>query len=313
MMPRFSPSHGHSKALSVAPGILTVRGAQGHAMRAVRGHAPPLLRLPVCVVLARKTRGWSKGVDMGEQPNPSRAARMPRYGPPARWPRGPTRPPPPPRTPPQPHLFGNPLALVVFIIAMVCGGWVLTHTQTHGPAASATATPRPTFPLGTATPAPVNAPTLGGTADIFTAAYGAEIGTRTWQSTIAGQAVKIVVDTLQPDHTTDGQLHIFVVDLTVPDHARGRETWNLQTANAIAATFFPSDALYLRDGPGAQRGEVDHIYHSDALAATFHAEVFTNAAGDKTDPPGTFHVEYYAYPPRAPNYGECYLSVGTQF
>jgi hypothetical protein len=249
---------------------------------------------------------------MGELPDHYWAARMPRLGPGATWPMGPMRPPsprrtPPRRTPPQPHLFGNPLALVflalvVLILTTVCGGWVLTHTQTQGPVASATATP-----------APVHAPTLGGTADMFTAAYGAESGTRTWQSTIAGQAVKIVVDTLQPDHTTDGQVHIFVVDLTVPDHARGRETWNLQTANAIAATFFPSDAKHLRDGPGAQRGEVDHIYHSDELAATFHAEVFTNAAGDKTYPPGTFHVECHALPSNARNFGACSLSVGTQF
>jgi hypothetical protein len=205
-----------------------------------------------------------------------------------------------------PHLAKN------LIIASVCGGWVLTHTQTRGPTASATDTSRPTLIVGTSA-MPVNAPTLGGTEAAFNAAFGAPIGQLTWQSIIAGQAAKIAVETLQPDHTTDAQVHIYRVDVTVPAHAVGRETWKLQTANAIAATFFPSDALHLRDGPGAQRGEVDHIYHSDELAATFHADVFTNAAGSKTYPPGTFHVECHAYPPRAPNYGECYLRVGTQF
>jgi hypothetical protein len=195
----------------------------------------------------------------------------------------------------------------------LCGEWVLTHTQTRGPTTSATATPFPTFPPGTATPAPINAPTLGGTEEAFTAAYGGPITPFTWQSTIAGQAVKIVVDALPPNHTTDGQVHIYLVDVPVPVQALGRETWKLATANALAAAFFPSDAKHLRDGPGAQRGETDHIYHSDELAATFHAEVFTNAAGDKTDPPGTFHVECHALPSSARNFGACYLSVGTQF
>jgi hypothetical protein len=231
----------------------------------------------------------------------------------------------PPSPPPPSHLCGFPrsfalIAAVVILIAGVLGGRALTQAfvGTTTTAAAATDTPLLTFPSGTATPvptqppSPINSPTLGGTEDAFTAAYGTQ-SNGAWHSTVAGQAVKIFVDTLQPALTADGQVHIYIVDVTVPDDALGRETWSLQTANAIAAAFFPSDAKHLSDGPGSPQGTTDHVSHSDELAATFFAEVFTNEAVSKTYPPGTFHFECHALPANAPSYGECYISVGTQY
>ncbi len=211
---------------------------------------------------------------------------------------------------------GYAAMIAVVVVAVVASLLFLNNANAPATTALVTATDTPFIaPSDTSQPtAPptVSTASLGGTESAFNAAFGTQIDKWTWSATVAGQPVKIFVDMLTASETTDGQNHTYIVDITVPDDAIGSETWTPQQANAIATAFLPEDATHVSDGVGAQSGEVDHIFHSSALAATFHADVFTNDAGDKTEPPGTLHFECNAYPPHSPNLGECYVSVGTQ-
>lgn len=186
-----------------------------------------------------------------------------------------------------------------------------TPTVTSQPiAATATSASLPTV---TPSASAIVAPTLGGTADAFLASsrYQLVSGSRgqLYTATIAGERVLISLTLADPSQTTDGQPHIAVITAQVPGDALGAETWSGATADTIARSFLPSDAHFQRI---VITGAVhDHIYRSAHLAATFHADQFTDDFGDALVPPGTLSYACHAWPPSAPGLGQCIIAIGS--
>lgn len=235
--------------------------------------------------------------------------------------------PPPPPERPKPRLpewvVIAAIAAIVIPIAL-CSGYVRiggagsssssTSTGISIPTPNPTAALSPTdTPVPTATPKPatIHAPVLGGTWPDFENVYGPQLGgeRNLWGATIAGQPVQIYADLISEGHTTDGDEHAYVVDLQVPPQFLGVESWDVATAIQIAQTFLPADARHLSDVPVSNG--LDHRYHSDALKATFAADIFTTEAGNPVDP-GTLRFECNALGRSGGPIQECYISVGTQ-
>jgi hypothetical protein len=197
------------------------------------------------------------------------------------------------RTPePEPAIFAftrrHPVITLVGILvaAAFVSGLFASHSGSPG-GDSSTPTANISGPTPTPTLAPITGSTLGGTEHAFTTAYGTPVDTSllTWRATIAGQPVQIIVDQLQGSDTQDSQPHIYLVDIEAPTGSG--LTWSASTATSLVAHFFPRDARHISDFQ-APTGGTDHVYRSQALAATFDPSKFLVVNGTGTVPPGTF-------------------------
>lgn len=221
--------------------------------------------------------------------------------------------------PPMPHMQPMPTIWIVTVTlcavlaaCFVAGGALdLAQHLRAGPADT---------PVAIATTAPFDgssgsgalfAPTVGGTTTDFLQTYPVVSDSRglMYTTTIAGQRVLIVLTLADGSQTFDGQPHVAIVNVRVPDDALGTETWSDTTAAAIAQTFLPPDAT--GEHTVTTNGLRDHLYHSDALEATFPADQFTNEFGDRRVAPGTVSYTCQPYPHLATGYGQCVITIGS--
>lgn len=222
---------------------------------------------------------------------------------------------PQPRKKPMPTLLVVGITLAVVLVACCgLGAVVSLFSPTHNNigAAQATATSDPTDTQGApGKPAPTDAaifaPTLGGTKGDFQQQYGAATDSNglTYEITLAGQDVAIMLALDDANQSLDGQPHI--ADLQV--QAKGGAQWSNTTANTIAKTFLPADATYQKTV--TTNGVRDYVYYSKGMAATFTADQFTNNFGDVHVPPGTVNYSCQTVPPATNGYELCDISIGV--
>jgi hypothetical protein len=200
--------------------------------------------------------------------------------------------------------------LVVLLVCSVGGLAAAIHTSLSSTVAVPTATAQVVLssPSATPGPQPLTGAVLGGDRFEFDTLYGYPTsggGTlaATYDYTAPnGLQVELYVDA-HPG--TDGNPHVMFLHFG-PIPGSG-DTWDLATAQALAATFFPPDAQHLRDVQ-ASNG-LDHIYRSARLAATFPASDFTTDVGSHAVPPGTFDYECFAQN-GAPGITDCFMGPG---
>lgn len=189
------------------------------------------------------------------------------------------------------------IAVVVLVLVCgVCGG--LGSALGGGNSASptptavahvpptATTAPRPTATHTPSGPRPIAGALLGGKAQDFTAKFGDPVKTanqvRDYQATIAGQDTFVRAMLVAPG---DGS-RVHFVDVSPNDSTT---QWNDATGEAVARTFLPPDAKYVKDVNVPDFG-LEHVYQSADLAATFPASSFTDANTGNAVPPGTFYI-----------------------
>lgn len=152
------------------------------------------------------------------------------------------------------------------------------YTLNHPP------TPIPTVPTPTEAPALVlvSGAQLGGPLTDFDATYGDESSQGTWDTTIYGQQVRLVV-TITQSNSIDGQDRVILVDI----YGLSGSAWSATEETAIVAFFLPPDAAHVRTGAGYGSMGPDHVYMSQQLANSLDANVFQASNGQRLTP-GTF-------------------------
>lgn len=190
-------------------------------------------------------------------------------------------------------------ALLAAMLLLACAGCSDTSTVSS-PGATSTPSPQPTA-TPTAIPGTVSGGMLGGTETDFIAHFGPSSNSaalsRIYQTNIAGQSVRMDIRLI------DGAggkrvrfIHIIPQDSSV--------TWDIATANGLAKTLFPPDAVFKRDATVADFG-TEHIYLSKQLAKSFDASLFVGPASNVIA--GTF---YYACGDADETQGGCTLQLG---
>jgi hypothetical protein len=193
---------------------------------------------------------------------------------------------------------------VSLVVALSSGGSLLAVSPPS--TVPPTSIARPTASPTPSAPRPITAATLGGTQDAFTGRYGAAVDDQgqTFVASINGQQAQIFID-LQSGQ--DGEQHVDVIHVQPPPGSG--MTWDPNTAAAITQTFLPQDATPVQDIQSSSG--VEHIYRSAALAATFSADMFTNATGTQAVPSGTLFWQCGASSKRS-RVPLCIVSIGTR-
>lgn len=181
------------------------------------------------------------------------------------------------------------IILAAVVVLVVCGGLGSALGSGKSPKVSPTATVGHVKLTSTATPSgpqPVTGARLGGSNSAFAAKFGSPTQTgnevRDYTATINGQSVFIRAMLLQPGDTS----RVRFIDVKPADSGA---TWDLPTAEAIAKTFLPQDATYLKDLQVQDFG-TENLYMSKDLATTFPSADFSDASTNALVTPGTFYI-----------------------
>lgn len=177
-----------------------------------------------------------------------------------------------------------------------------TETANTAYAASLNATATAFANVPTATPAPVMVAGahIGGPIDDFDAAYGPEVSQDTWDTTIAGQDVQLMVSLTHLGDSRDSQDRTVIIDIS----QQSGSAWSASEDAAIVGSFMPSDASHVRTLSGWSNLGPDHIYLSHQLATSLVASVFQNSANQLLTP-GTFDWQC------STSTAMCEIAVGT--
>lgn len=186
---------------------------------------------------------------------------------------------------------------------VVNGGSSQSATTSPGSQPTATIAPQPTETLA------LSAPALGVTRDAFKARFGEPPYTVkrawSWNVTLNGTAVFLSIG------ATSGASGAFdaVTDIEVISPVGSSIVWTPEQGEAIVKLFLPADAQYVEDRTLEAFSEqyLEHVYHSDSLAATFSAKEFDDQTTLLPVAPGSF---YYACGGPAAARGGCVLALG---
>ena len=142
----------------------------------------------------------------------------------------------------------------------------------------------PTIPTPTSPPAPdlISGAELGGPLTDFDGAYGDESSQGTWDTTIYGQPVRLVV-TITQSESIDLQDRVKLIDI----YGLSGSAWSATEDAALVAFFLPADATHVRTGAGYGSLGPDHVYMSQRLANSLDANLFQASNGQWLTP-GTF-------------------------
>lgn len=125
---------------------------------------------------------------------------------------------------------------------------------------------------------------IGGPLSAFDSAYGPEASQDTWNTTLNGQPVQLIVGETRLGDSADGTARAVVIDIDGADTAH---SWTMAQEAALVASFLPPDAKHTKDVAGYGQLGTDHIYISQDLAASLTPSVFENAANQQLTS-GTF-------------------------
>src|SRR5579884_3677937 len=182
----------------------------------------------------------------------------------------------------------------------------------------ATVTPKPHRPTATVASDIVLATggtaTLGGTADAFTAKWGAiqqnlngVVFSYNRQCGAAGQAY---CESITLNQGVDGKFYVALITLSTADTQSRDST----TAHAVCGAYVPADSQFTRDVayvPGNSTTGDDRIYHSDSLAQRFTADQFVDGNQNPITP-GTFDILYYYVTANDDSQiSDCQIAIGT--
>lgn len=181
-------------------------------------------------------------------------------------------------------------------VCVVCGGLSAASQAGKGSTSTNAAladqiqpTATTSKPAATNTPSgprPISGALLGAKVSDFTAKFGSPIDTanelRSYQTTIQGQAAFIRTMLVAPGDSS----RVRFIDV---NSGQNGAYWTDATAEAIAKTLAPADAIFVKDLEVADFG-TEHVYKSADLAATFPTSSFTDQTTDAAVDPGTFYI-----------------------
>lgn len=206
-------------------------------------------------------------------------------------------------------LIALAVLIMVGIIATAAGGCAPTPTATEQPQATATLKPQPTAtPSG---PQPVTGALLGGPINDFTQAFGSPTstvpGATQYQTDVRGIPVFLAAATTDRKDTTTNSR---VDQVVVRPPLNSGVTWTAAQGEAIAKTFMPPDAKYVKDATVTvpEGAILEHVYISARLAASFPADRFYDVTSLNPVAPGTFHYQCGGPYERD---GSCLLQLGV--
>ena len=174
-----------------------------------------------------------------------------------------------------------------------------THTFATLPTATAIPTATPLPPAR-----PIQGAVFGGMQPAFVSKFGApsDPSGPSWEITLNGRTADLDLAFISGN---DGKQHVETMDVDPPPG----DTWDATTAQAMFQVFLPPDATHVKDTTTSQG--VDHVYHSNALAATFPASEFVDS-NNQPVPPGTFDVQCSSLQPDGSGIGLCNFQTGDQ-
>lgn len=200
--------------------------------------------------------------------------------------------------------------VLAVIIASGCGiGWLnLLLNPAPNPRFIIQFGDQPTDPAAPVIHA-IYAPTVGGTIADFQQQYGSATdgSGQIYVATVAGKRVRIMLTLGVPNEKIDNESHVIIVDVQAINGALGGETWSAATADQIAKTFLPTDAQF--QFTATTNGGHKHIYYSEAMAATFMPDQFTNDVGNASPSVGIVSYTCHALP--TSRYDQCRIIIGS--